>query len=305
MVSRAPWRDWASPIGQGDPLAGKLYDTSTRAVVAPTVLLRRASGADFVLLGEKHDNPDHHRLQAWLLTTLVREGKRRAVVMEMLTEAQEQALNAKRALDPKDVNGFAEAVDWEGGGWPRYSLYRPIFEVAAQFDLPIYGGEIADEDLARLRVRGLVGLPAELRARLALEPPLPPEVTASLADEIRAGHCGMASDEMVTAMLDVQRVRDASLADALLRANERMPAVLIAGAGHVRRDAGVPVYLERRAPEKRALAVAFLEVGGFEVPPLAELAPQYDFVWYTPRADDLDPCERFKEQLEKMKKPKS
>jgi hypothetical protein len=38
-------------------------------------------------------------------------------------------------------------------------------------------------------------------------------------------------------------------------------------------------------------------------PPLVELAAQYDFVWYTPRVDDLDPCDRFKEQLEKMKKP--
>ena len=302
MVSRAPWRDWASPIGRGDPLAGRLYDTATRGIVAPAALVRRASAADFVLLGEKHDNPDHHRLQAWLLSTLAREGKRRAVVMEMLTGAQEQALDAKRALAPGDVPGFAEAVDWEGSGWPRFSLYRPLFEVAVQFDLPIYGGEIADADLALLRVRGIAGLPAEQRARLALEPPLPPDVTASLADEIRAGHCGMANDEMITAMLGIQRVRDASLADALLRADEHMPAVLIAGAGHVRRDAGVPVYLERRAPDKRALAVAFLEVGGLEEPPLAELAPQYDFVWYTPRIDDLDPCERFKEQLEKMKK---
>ena len=75
-----------------------------------------------------------HRLQAWLITTMVREGKRRAIVMEMLTEAQEQALNAKRATAPNDPNGWAEAVDWEGSGWPRYSLYRPIFEVAAQFD---------------------------------------------------------------------------------------------------------------------------------------------------------------------------
>ena len=128
-------------------------------------------------------------------------------------------------------------------------------------------------------------------------------MTASLADEIRAGHCGMANDAMVTAMLDVQRARDASLADALLRADERMPPVLIAGAGHVRKDAGVPVYLARRVPDKRTLSVAFLEVGGFAEPPLVELAAQYDFVWYTPRVDDLDPCDRFKEQLEKMKKP--
>ena len=303
MVSRAPWRDWASPVGQGDPLAGRLYDTATRGIVAPAALLRRAVTADFVLLGEKHDNPDHHRLQAWLLSTLAREGRHRAVVFEMLTEAQEAALAEQRIKAPQDVMAFADAVEWEGSGWPRFSLYRPIFEVAAKFDLPIYGGELSDRDLALLRVRGLAGLSEEQRAHLALDPPLPPEVTASLADEIRAGHCGMATDAMVTAMLDVQRARDATLADALLRANERMPAALIAGAGHARKDAGVPVYLARRAPDKHSLSVAFLEVGGFAEPPLVELAAQYDFVWYTPRVDDLDPCDRFKDQLEKMKKP--
>ena len=94
MVSRQPWRDWESPLGQGDAQAGKLYDTATRATVAPAALLRRARDVDFVLLGEKHDNPDHHRLQAWLLSTLVREGRHRAVVFEMLTEAQETALAA-------------------------------------------------------------------------------------------------------------------------------------------------------------------------------------------------------------------
>ena len=301
MVSRQPWRDWASPLGQGDPQAGRLYDTATRATVQPAALLRRARDTDFVLLGEKHDNPDHHRLQAWLLSSLVREGRHRAVVFEMLTQAQEAALAEQRKKAPADVMAFADAVDWEASGWPHFALYRPVFEVAAKFDLPIYGGEISDRDLALLRVRGLAGLPEEVRAHLALEPPLPPDVTASLADEIRAGHCGMANDAMVTAMLDVQRVRDASLADALLRANQEMPAVLIAGAGHVRKDAGVPVYLERRVPDERTLSVAFLEVGGFEEPPLAELSTQYDFVWYTPRVDDQDPCERFKEQLEKMK----
>ena len=121
MVSRAPWRDWASPLGQGDPLAGRLYDTATRGIVVPAALLRRASSADFVLLGEKHDNPDHHRLQAWLLSSLVREGRHRSVAFEMLTQAQEAALAEQRKKAPEDVMAFAEAVDWEGSGAGRGS----------------------------------------------------------------------------------------------------------------------------------------------------------------------------------------
>jgi hypothetical protein len=50
------------------------------------------------------------------------------------------------------------------------------------------------------------------------------------------------------------------------------------------------------------LAVAFIEVSEHATADLADLERAYDFLWFTPRVDDLDPCDRFKEQLEKMKK---
>jgi uncharacterized iron-regulated protein len=117
--------------------------------------------------------------------------------------------------------------------------------------------------------------------------------------EIREGHCGMADDDMVRVMIEAQRVRDATLADALLRSS--VPAVLIAGAGHARKDSGVPLYLGRRAPERRVVSIVFVEVGHQTPHEIAELEQQFDFVWFTPRVDDLDPCDRFREQLEKMR----
>jgi hypothetical protein len=30
----------------------------------------------------------------------------------------------------------------------------------------------------------------------------------------------------------------------------------------------------------------------------------FDYVWFTPRVDDEDPCEKFKSQLDRMKKSK-
>jgi len=30
----------------------------------------------------------------------------------------------------------------------------------------------------------------------------------------------------------------------------------------------------------------------------------FDYVWFTPRVDESDPCEKFREQLEKMRAPK-
>jgi hypothetical protein len=120
----------------------------------------------------------------------------------------------------------------------------------------------------------------------------------------------MAPEAMVDAMINVQRVRDAALADALLGAASADGAVLIAGAGHVRRDRGAPIYLSRRAPEQIVLALSFAEVtnGPAQTGDPAERAsqrgPGFDLVWFTPRVDDEDPCERFQHELEKLRAPR-
>ena len=79
----------------------------------------------------------------------------------------------------------------------------------------------------------------------------------------------------------------------------------------MRRDRGAPLYLARRAPEKRVLTLAFVEVprGAADTPDpaerAAELGAEYDLVWFTPRVDDEDPCQRFQHELEKLRAPKT
>ena len=258
-------------------------------------LLARAKAADWVLLGEKHDNPDHHRLQGDVIEALAQDG-RPTVAFEMLSDDDRPKLELWRETAPGDVSAFADIVDWKHGGWPDFALYRPVFAAAISNRLPIEPANLSKTQLEALH-GGLGRMPESRRRELGLDAPLSAAARESLADEIRQGHCGMANDAMVSAMIDVQRARDAAFADALVRSG--VPAVLIAGAGHVRRDRGGPLYLARREPDRRVLAIAFLEVGR-EPPDREELAAAFDFVWWTPRLDDLDPCTRFKEELEKL-----
>jgi hypothetical protein len=107
-------------------------------------------------------------------------------------------------------------------------------------------------------------------------------------------------------MLLVQRARDAQMAENLAAAGQQDGAVLIAGAGHVRRDYGVPTYLATRTPEASVISVAFLEVSRDRLEPTAYAARfgratlPFDYVWFTPRVDDDDPCAAFEEQLKKL-----
>src|SRR4051794_21542665 len=56
----------ASPakIERAQPLAGRIWDAQARDFLDEGSVMLRAERARFVLLGEKHDNPEHHRLQA-------------------------------------------------------------------------------------------------------------------------------------------------------------------------------------------------------------------------------------------------
>ena len=84
-------------------------------------------------------------------------------------------------------------------------------------------------------------------------------------------------------------------------------AVLIAGLEHARRDRGAPIHLARQSPEARLATLGFQEVIHDHTDPARDLAerygesPPFDFVWFTPRLDDSNPCEKFKHRLEKMK----
>ena len=110
------------------------------------------------------------------------------------------------------------------------------------------------------------------------------------------------------AMVGVQRARDAQMAQSLIAAGDPDGAILVAGAGHVRNDYGIPVYLSAKAPGKQVISIAFLEVDNQKTDPHSYALPYpngqlpFDYVWFTPRVDDENPCEKFKSQFDQLKK---
>jgi hypothetical protein len=149
-------------------------------------------------------------------------------------------------------------------------------------------------------------LPEALRERTGLDEPLEPELREELAEEVRAGHCGVLPESAIPSMIRVQRARDAQMADRLFAPAPPDGAVLIAGSAHAVRSRGVPAILERRVSGDEILSVAFLEVfRGSDEPEFTSADDaervRFDLIWYTPRMDEGDPCERFKEHLERLR----
>jgi uncharacterized iron-regulated protein len=274
---------YRSPLERDHPLVGRIWDTHARAFVMRDALVGRAVAARIVMLGEAHDNPDHHRLQAEVLAALLKAGRSPALAMEQFDREHQQSLDAQRAQGVRDPERIADAgrFDRKGWNWPQY---RPLVESAIAANLPVLAANLSRED-ARALMKA--GRPAEGLA------PADRALRESLEQDIVDGHCGYRPSATVLAgMVEAQRARDAQMAAVLARTDAR-GAVLIAGAGHTRNDRGAPAYLPAGL-RGGVLAVAFLEVETGRAEPRPEYATLYDLVWFTPRADREDPCKNFR-----------
>jgi uncharacterized iron-regulated protein len=304
---------WQAPHYQDHKLVGKIWSTAKEKFVSQAELTDSLTAAHFILLGETHDNPDHHLLQAKLIMDVATSGRRPIVAFEMIDMTKEQSLAEHLSASPKDTDGIAEAIGWQQSGWPDWQLYRPVADAALQAGLTLRPANMNRAKARGLAQSGLTGADPSLVEALRLDKPLPDAEQANVRQEIDDAHCGYAPAAMIDAMVFAQFARDAHMARAMQNDSEEGGAILIAGAGHARRDRAVPFHLRRMAPGRHIISLAFLEVSDGEESPPAYAEPfgslqlPFDYVWFTPRVDVRDACERFEEQLEKMQegKPKA
>lgn len=297
-----PWTDWQSELDADDPLVGVIWDPVAKQAISPEALVSRLLAADLALLGEVHDNPDHHRLQAWMLGQLVEHDRRPGLAVEMIRPDQ----TLPDPL-PEDPDTLAEALAWADTGWPDFALYRPLFAAALPARLALLPANLGAEQLRTTARQGVVeGLGRARAESLGLTSLLPPEVEEHLAEAVRRGHCGLMPEKAIPAMAQTQRARDAVMAEALIKARERSPGrqgVLIAGTGHLRTDVAVPYHVRRFRPDLATLSIGLLEVGPGK-PTIERYAERFnterlpfDLVWFTPRLDDTDHCAQLRAHM--------
>lgn len=302
-----PWTKWQSTKHRDHPLAGKIWSAKTKGFVSTSEYADALREADIILLGENHDNPDHHRLQAWAVAQIAGGQRKGALIFEMIGPDEAGAIaTVGGEKDAKDAAArLGRAVRWEDRGWPAWRMYEPIARAAYQAGFTIHAGDASQAMLREVAKEGFQALGAQERSRLGLQNGLDAALSDALLEELFDGHCRMLEKAKLGPMANVQRLRDATLADNAAQAQPgEGVAVLIAGNGHVRADRGVPRYLQHRADAPRVLSVMHVEVQDAVREPEALVSkapdgsPAADFFWFTPAANRGDPCEAFR----KMKK---
>jgi len=235
--------------------------------------------ARFVAIGEIHDNPKHHEIQAQLVRRLKPDG----LAFEMIPERSETLVNSLRRIDASRQE-IGRALQWDESGWPAWDQYAPILEAAP--DAYIAGGGLSRSLIGSIHTEGLSALGEKRVERYELDEPLDKKSEAALLDLQFHGHCELIEREKLGGMLRVQRAWDASFAEAWRRASVRGGggrSILICGAVHARLDIGAPAYLDAAGVQGGIASVGLSESDEPNTGTHTEIIS-------TPRMERPDPC---------------
>ncbi len=274
------------------PLVGKIWDMNSRSYMDEAALFARINMADILLLGETHDNPQHHEMQQKLLKVRIETGASPALMMEQLDAESQPALDHALTGSNRDevlsnVTGLIKFTDKEP--------YRQLLAIAIDNKLPVIAANISSLRLQPVIWFGYSAYDAGELKRLAVEEVWSDTRQNYLAAHMGGAHCGKLKDELRTGLTRSQRLRDALMADSAVPSIGR-GVVSIVGRDHARRDTGMPLYFSARAPSARIFSIGFIEVsagktdpGAYEAESATGDAP-YDVIWFSPRAERADPC---------------
>ncbi|HEY9066287.1 MAG TPA: ChaN family lipoprotein [Burkholderiaceae bacterium] len=240
-----------------------------------------------VLLGEVHDNATQHGLRAQALRALLQSGARPALLMEQFDRDRQAELD--RALAQPDASpdsviaagagtsgGMGGTAGTSASGW-TWSLYRPYVALAIEYRLPLIAANVSRADTRAIVKDGL--------AAHGFDANVPPDIERIQTRAIADSHCGLLEDADAQRLMAAQVARDQFMARTIDALAPR-GAVLLAGNGHVRRDAGVPRWLNA-ASRARSVAIGLLE----QDEPVDGV---YDVAMTTPTQPRPDPCDAFR-----------
>jgi len=298
----APQKEEAPMLTLTDhPLVDRIWDVKGARFIDKAQLVEKIAHSEYLLLGETHDNPIHHRYQAEMIEALAAKHRSAVVAFEMVDEKQGQLL-ADKPVD--SVDALIATLNQVKATWNYERHYRGVFDSAMKAGFGVYPASLARETIMETARHGDASLPADLKALLGTVR-LSEEQEVGSRREIESSHCGMLPEAMVSPMMFTQRVKDAVMAERLMAYAEVDTRVLVAGSGHARADRGVPLYLKQKAADAGIVSIAWAEVA-----PEMDRATGYaehwgsarlpfDYVWFTPRVERPDPCEGLRHHMQK------
>ncbi len=284
---------WISPLRVDHALAGRIWDSRRQQFATPEELFAGLREARFLLLGEKHDNADHHRLQLSVLESLIAAEALAGVAFEMIDASRAPKLEGVSDRAFASEEELRAWLEWDDG-W-RWEFYAPLLRASLDAALPLAAANIDERAIMDIYQGAGPVLPAGIFDRAAMD---------KLRADIDESHCGLLPESQFPAMVRVQQTRDLAMANALRSlADDDGAALLVAGNYHARQDLGAPNFLlalDAGISREEIVSLAFLEVEPDATAPASYLErfggiAEHDYLWFTPATEEQDYCAQLRQ----------
>lgn len=239
------------------------------------------------LLGEVHDNPNGHTLRLELVMQLISQKQKPVVAMEQFDRENQQALDLA-LTSCQDIDCVLAKVATPGWDW---LFYKPYVQLALDKKITLVAANLSNTDVRKVMTQGFSSVYSPLEIDEYKLAQLPMHLLNDQRNSIQEGHCNMLPIQAIDPMVRGQIARDVWMANVVNNVKTQT-VILIAGNGHIRKDAGVFQWLTRQNK-------LTTQVHGYVEQADKSDANWYDHVHVIPTIEREDPCRVFEKNRSK------
>jgi uncharacterized iron-regulated protein len=239
MVAATILAGWRIAVQAGDL---RLFDVARGKTMTKAEALDRLGAMRIVLVGEHHNNAEHHQAQLKIIRALHQAGRKVAVGLEMFRSDRQADLD-RWVAGGMDEDRFKNIYldNWNY----RWDLYLPIFEYARRQKITLVGLNVSRDITAQVAVHGFDSLTSAQKGDLA---GITCDVSGEYKDYIRRAYGSHGHSRMdFSRFCEAQLVWDTAMAMhavAYARDHPDTLLVILAGGGHARKP-GIPAQIAK------------------------------------------------------------
>ncbi len=204
-------------------------------------IIANISNKTIIYVAETHTNYEEHKAQLAVIMNLSERGTKFAIGMEMFQKPFQKAIDDYISGNITEKEFLKETEYFKRWGYD-YNLYREIIEFAKAKKIPIVALNLRSEIIDNVSKGGLDILTDEARKEIPKDMDMSDESYKNRLKEIFDQHGNQGFDNF-NYFYQSQILWDETMAhsmDEFLKQNPDYHMVVLAGAGHIMYDSGIP-----------------------------------------------------------------
>jgi uncharacterized iron-regulated protein len=201
-------------------------------------VVKAAQGCSYVLVGEEHGTFVHQQVEADVIEALVKSGRDVVIGMEMFDFQHTPALNCW-TRGYWDEPTFIERSEWKTQWGFDYAAYRPVFELAKLYRIPMVGLNVPRDWVRTVSRGGVEAMTDEMKTRVP-RMDLTNKNHAAIFDAMMGGHPMGDTSKIYSGMVMWDEAMAANaMREIEPRRNPNAVMVICVGMGHVIHKQGI------------------------------------------------------------------